>query len=139
MTPDLTELKRLAEAASKLPWYVAKKTRSSNFVVEADPSLKIVQTFGNSFGAENDAAFIAASNPQAVLSLIARVEKAEAALKPFAQAAKVIDDHSASLQTDVWPDQAACLRAAFDWTVKNIPMSVTVGDLRYARTALEQP
>jgi len=84
MTPtERAALKAAAEKATKGTWYVNSKFSKKNFRVETRPSMAICQTFGNSCGDEEDAAYIALANPAAILSLIAENER----LQEFREAA----------------------------------------------------
>jgi hypothetical protein len=110
MNFDLTELKRLAEAATRGAWFADGDVLSS-----AIDELTL-HSIGRIMLPQN-AAFIAASNPQYVLALIARVEKLEAALKLYLD-----DDNIVNTSGDL--DHCLCGDCA---------------RYRFARTALEQP
>ena len=79
MTPSTVRFKRLAEAATPGPWFLSM---SNQVVRTLDPEPKAIAKF-----VEDDmpnAQFISAANPEAVLGLIARIEKLEAALQFYA-------------------------------------------------------
>jgi hypothetical protein len=101
--PDLAELRRLAEAATPGPWFCdgvsAEEGRGKYTAYEVTvPNSRgdhqsIVDTFNSGIAeiheeeydrwdevGRRNAAFIAAANPAAILALIDRTEKAEAAL-----------------------------------------------------------
>lgn len=73
---NLGELKWLAEAATPGKWRV-ESTIYRHMAAEIVAHLGIAQIWHGE-NAMDDAAFIAAANPAAILSLIERVEKAEA-------------------------------------------------------------
>lgn len=79
----IEELKRLAQKATPGPWHVSgyapEEIRSSNSIVRA-----VARRAGPEDTwdvARRDAAYIAAANPQAILSLIERLEALEAERK----------------------------------------------------------
>lgn len=91
MTPSTVRLKQLAEAATPGPWEVSGT--GQQVLKEADVpygNQRICET--NSMASHYpgktscwaNLSFIAAANPQAVLGLIARIEKLEAALTQMA-------------------------------------------------------
>lgn len=69
MKTKIEELKRLAEAATPGPWFAAISSNMNNSV---HVSMGIICDTGKNI---DDAAFIAAANPAAVLELIAEVER----------------------------------------------------------------
>jgi hypothetical protein len=78
--------------------------------------------------ADDRAAYIAAANPQVVLALLGRVEALEAALRPFATAADVVERSAKRVADDTGL-----------WTHHNNitgDIAITVGDCRAARLAL---
>ena len=82
MTLDVTELKRLAQAATPGPWHVSgyapEAIRSSNSIVRAVARRAAPEDTWDV--ARRDAAYIAAANPQAILALIERLEALEEAV-----------------------------------------------------------
>ena len=62
MTPDLAELRRLAEAATPGPW----STAAFQLVIDVAQRIDVGMC-----GHRDDAAFIAAANPDVVLALLA--------------------------------------------------------------------
>lgn len=85
---NIAELKAAAEKATAGPWSVAMTGRGLHVITVKDNVYvdTICQWAGDHPERTDNLKFIAASNPQAILSLIARLEKAEAALTPFADA-----------------------------------------------------
>ena len=92
-TPDVTELRRLAEAATPGPWYLDGPwwygdDDSAYCISTAEDAGRIAVTIAPPryiFGGEREvrdanARFIAAANPAAVLALLADTERAEAKL-----------------------------------------------------------
>jgi len=69
---DLKELKELCEKATPGPWY--SKYQNWSFLIRSD---KGDGPYHATTSLEENAAFIAAANPQTVLSLIERVEELE--------------------------------------------------------------
>lgn len=135
---ELENLKRLAQAATPGPWVTSDDGHTiSSYHPERGYCIHMGYPDRDAFWAamhkvyEADSRYIAAANPQTILSLIEGYERMREALRPFANATELTDDY---------PDEAACLRAAFDWRDKSQHpehrSSVTVGDLRRARTAL---
>jgi len=89
---DLAELKRLAEAATQGTWFVAPNgsayygSEPAIFSTENGPRGPKICSAAWGFatkGGKADYYFIAAANPSAILSLIQRVETAEAMLKQW--------------------------------------------------------
>jgi hypothetical protein len=76
---DLQELKRMAKLATPGPWGISKdgQTVTSN---QYHPVVRLAEPFHRQckHGTGQDAEFIAAANPQAILELIERLERAEA-------------------------------------------------------------
>lgn len=83
MTPSTVRLKQLAEAATPGPWQYLKFDPHS--IPEACHGVLCTDDryIGCDVG-KKDGAYISAANPEAVLGLIARVEKLEAALQFYA-------------------------------------------------------
>lgn len=87
---DIQALKALAEAATpgtwelrthpELPHFVQAKPRASNMPYALEVLGDDYVGFGEAEQRNADAAYIAAANPSAILSLISRIEQAEAAL-----------------------------------------------------------
>ncbi|KQO98612.1 hypothetical protein ASF30_11155 [Leifsonia sp. Leaf264] len=74
LPPELVELRRLAEAATDGPWNTYETLHGENHVIDGRGFLGggiIATTTYN----REDAAFIAAANPEVVLELIARIAK----------------------------------------------------------------
>jgi hypothetical protein len=82
MSDDLKELKRLAEAATPGPWRKSNHANSPRvYAPETDDRLGIeIQIRGNGNRDDNrkNANFIAATNPAAILKLLAELEQAKA-------------------------------------------------------------
>lgn len=99
MTPStVRSLKQIAEAATPGPWDDYYETGIQPCVMaydENDKGLRSIRAFIADTQFANDRAFIAAANPEAVLGLIARIEKLEAALQFYA------DEANWYLQKDV--------------------------------------
>ena len=72
---NIEELKRLAEAATPGPWFAAVSSNMNNSV---HVSMGIICNTGKNI---DDAAFIAAANPTAILELIRQRDELLAALK----------------------------------------------------------
>jgi hypothetical protein len=87
MTPSTLRLKQLAEAATPGPWYDYREQGifPTLFSYEelSNGQRKLVEYIGHAQKEENRQ-FIAAANPEAVLGLISRIEKLEAALRFYA-------------------------------------------------------
>ncbi len=86
MNDSTVRLKQLAEEATPGPWTVGKDDASHLIFYpydtgETDLSRIVISDTEVSMG---DKRFIAAANPEAVLGLIARIEKLEAALRFYA-------------------------------------------------------
>jgi hypothetical protein len=86
---------------------------------------------GGSFEVSHDdcvanAAYIALANPTSILSMIARLEALEAALKPFAKYAELRE------ASNIFDDELICGIHGADGST-----TVTFGDFRKARAALE--
>ena len=84
---DLAKLKELAEAVHET-WIKCDRgdygdyDGNCNIILDKGHNFRIAAVFD-----EDDAAFIAAANPAAILALISRLEEAEKALAPFADIA----------------------------------------------------
>lgn len=86
MNDSTVRLKQLAEEATPGPWTVGKDDASHLIFYpydtgETDLSRIVISDTEVSMG---DKRFIAAANPEAVIGLIARIEKLEAALRFYA-------------------------------------------------------
>ena len=84
---DIKKLKTLAEAATPGPWDDYYETGIRPCVMaydENDKGLRSVRAFIADTQFDKDRAFIASANPEAVLGLIARIERLEAALRFYA-------------------------------------------------------
>lgn len=79
MTPSETTLARLADAATPGPWI--KSTRGCDAMISTEALGFLFPALGNSEGAHQDAEFIAAANPSAIKSILARIERQDRALK----------------------------------------------------------
>lgn len=144
MSIDLAKLKALAEAATPGPWrYRPDKYDDWGYVrgpsddeIDIGWTIAVVSAGRHVSVAEKDehrrtetdpygdnAQFIAAANPTAVLALIDRVEELERALKPFA-------DEASEWETF---HETEHLVEKFE----NVVSELTVGHLRAARKALE--
>ena len=92
---DFQELKRLAEAATPGPWGISRNgsTITSNqshpIAILSDPFHRQCE-----HGVGQDAEFISAANPQTILELIGRLERAEAELKEYRQPRPAPAPHS---------------------------------------------
>lgn len=82
MTDDLTALRALAEKATPGPWTV----RGHEVISEANLGTVQAPWIADVDGPFEDAQFIAAANPSVVLSLLDRLERAEAKAKREAEA-----------------------------------------------------
>lgn len=128
---DLDELERLAKAATPGEWRVisdhpvlAIGAAHSHYRVVQTANQNNVKRYGRSepwhgIPSEANAAYIAAANPTTILSLITRLRDAEAALKPFADAAEAYEPEEGDDKYPAW---------AHDFPI---------GALRQARRALE--
>lgn len=77
---DLTKLKELAERATPGPWVSTESAESEHerWVMTSDQQWSICATHSGAQGADcaqDNADFIAAANPQAILGLIAEVDR----------------------------------------------------------------
>lgn len=80
---DLAKLKAAAQAATPGPWFYQEKSDAYTHIVrpEDNPGMIVYQYGQDSRGVqEANARYMAAANPDAVLSLIGRLERAQAAL-----------------------------------------------------------
>jgi hypothetical protein len=75
------ELKRLAEAASDGPWYSGEGYEQGDpgFYIASKPTGLIIVSEDTL--RQNDSAFIAAANPQAVMELLATIERLDGELQ----------------------------------------------------------
>ena len=75
---EMEELKRLAESATPGPWRASMDgTGNDGWLMGPNGVLDFLATGYEGEMAAKDVRFIAAANPQAVLSLIARIEELE--------------------------------------------------------------
>jgi len=88
------ELRKLAEAATQGPW-IAGDDEDSDYYLVGPPSFgTIVTNPVVQLHALNNAEFIAAANPAAILELIDRVEKAEKDAERYRWLRKALSDRS---------------------------------------------
>ena len=120
MTPSTLRLKQLAEAATPGPWrWMSRNALVGNHgnrpVVLTSPCRLEIRHKESGLLVEltpswSDPAYIAAANPEAVLGLIARIEKLEAALQFYAGTdcyAVVCDDGSVDGHSEEVPGTIA--------------------------------
>jgi hypothetical protein len=140
-TPDIKLLKELAEKATPGPWRVIidddGKPLSGRPSVQAPDELDCAIVGWDGFIKEHwrsargdkeihaNASFIAAANPQTIIALCERVEKLEAALKPFAE---YCNGRTSDLFSD---DQNITLGSSL------ARKQLTIGDCRFARSILK--
>ena len=90
MAPSTVRLKRLAEEATPGPWFQEKYPIDGSMEPMPQIHNEIEEIAATTYRRKShdqhivDAAYIAAANPEAVLGLIARIEKLEAALQFYA-------------------------------------------------------
>lgn len=80
---DLTELRRVAEAATPGPWMVVGLNEEDDTVVTVDDD-PICHAY------PDDSRYIAAADPQTVLALIERLERAEEAMHRVRKAIAIL-------------------------------------------------
>lgn len=121
MTPDqLAALKAAAEAATPGPWF---RPVANDTAIRSD-DVDIAQTMGayelEWERMEADAAHIAAANPAAILSLIARMEAAEADAARFRHIREAVSIFGANedLVYLEWSGRGETLGAAIDAAMK---------------------
>jgi len=146
MTMTSDELRKMVAAATPGPWFEIDfsvpevigdhdPTASDISVSCSWPDPIFVANMGGGLDgfkgvgqALKDAAFIAASNPQAILALIARVRDLEAGLKPFAD------------EGETWPELNTTRLGVFMMGSDNPILNdtkLTVGDFLNARRILK--
>lgn len=125
MTPDLEELKKLAEAATQGEWSCGRDP--SHF--DAPELVKPDGAFYVGVKME-DAAFIAAANPAAILALIERCERAEAErFNPIGD-----NHHNAMKCPHCNPDGKNARAAAFAEAIEAVKAAP---DLEYSNHGME--
>ena len=105
ITLDLSEIKRLAEAATGGPWRVSRhetKTRGLDIMSDSICVAHVhLPAYVEQTRARADAAFIVAANPSAVVALLSRLESAEQErdrLRTVAEATyKLVDEFGCTL------------------------------------------
>jgi hypothetical protein len=126
-TPDIKLLRELADKATPGPWKVSSNLAklAGDFFLQIIGPRWICMIMDDCEKSEEDAAFIAAANPQTIIALCERVEKLEAVLKPFAE-------YCNGRTSDLFPDDQNITLGS--------PMArkqLTIGDCRLARAALK--